>query len=220
MKALDIASRQGMLIRANRISISDPPAEPLAAETRRPESSGLAYCRVIGHNQLIANGLAPVSHIVAALSGQHIGLRSHNEVVPMQAADLVGPPRDRDTPPLSEQGGVVTLPLGEGADPVREAQRVAKVREMEDALEPGDPITLKQLPVWDVMPKLGDLRLGHAGRVAAAGHTLFARQGAHGNHLSSLTTMTSEKAEQIISKPPACDQSTTAGGALRGLPRV
>jgi len=84
--------------------------------------------------------------MVSALSGQHIGLRGHDEVVPMKATDLVGPPGDRDTPPLGEEGGMVTLRLGESADLVREAQRVGEVQEVEDPLEPGDPITLQQLP--------------------------------------------------------------------------
>jgi hypothetical protein len=48
------------------------------------------------------------------------------------------------------------------------------------------------------MPKLGDLCLGHAGRVAAAGHTLFTRQSAHGNHPASLITISFEEAEPII----------------------
>src|SRR5437667_148651 len=61
--------------------------------------------------------------MVSTLSGQHIGLRGHDEVVPMKATDLVGPPGDRDTPPLGEEGGMVTLRLGESADLVREAQR-------------------------------------------------------------------------------------------------
>ncbi|TMB59901.1 MAG: hypothetical protein E6J51_13350 [Chloroflexi bacterium] len=90
-----------------------------------------------------SNGQAPVSDLVSALSGQRIGLRGHDEVVPMKATDLVGPPGDRDTPPLGEEGGMVTLFLGEGADPVREAQRVGEVRELEDPLEPGDPFTLQ-----------------------------------------------------------------------------
>jgi len=45
-----------------------------------------------------------------------------------------------------EEGGMVTLRLGESADLVREAQRVGEVQEVEDPLEPGDPITLQQLP--------------------------------------------------------------------------
>jgi hypothetical protein len=127
-----------------------------------------------------------VSGVIATLSYQPIGLRGHDEVVPVEAADLVGPPSHRDTSPLGEQGWMVTLCLGEGADLVREAQGVGEIREVEDPLELGDPITLEQLPGRDVTPQLSDLRLGHAGRVATAGDTLLAEQGAHGTHLSSL----------------------------------
>jgi len=88
----------------------------------------------------------PLSGRVSALSGQHIGLRGHDEVVPVEAVNLVSPPGHGDTPPLGEEGGMVTLRLGEGADPVSESQRVDETREVEDALEPGDPVALQQLP--------------------------------------------------------------------------
>src|SRR5690242_20864088 len=65
-----------------------------------------------------ASGDAPESDMVSALSGQPVGLCGHDEVVPMEAADLVSPPGHRDPPPLGEKGGMVTLRLGEGADPV------------------------------------------------------------------------------------------------------
>src|SRR5262249_62200900 len=54
---------------------------------------------------------------VPALSAQRVGLCGHDEVVPGEPADLVGPPRHRDTPLLGEQGGMVTFSLGEGAQP-------------------------------------------------------------------------------------------------------
>ena len=79
----------------------------------------------------VLGGHAPDSGVVSALSGQHIGLRGHNEVVPVEAADLVGPPGHRDTPPLGEEGRMVTLRLSEGADPVGEGQRLGEVREVE-----------------------------------------------------------------------------------------
>ncbi len=84
--------------------------------------------------------------MVSALSDQPIGLRGHDEVVPMEAADLVGPPGYRDTPPLDEEGRMVTLVLGEGTDPVGERQRGGEVREVEDSLEPGNAVALQQLP--------------------------------------------------------------------------
>jgi hypothetical protein len=57
--------------------------------------------------------------VVSALSGLHIGLRGHDEVVPVKATDLVGPPGDRDTPPLGEEGGVVTLSLAKTLSAVK-----------------------------------------------------------------------------------------------------
>src|SRR5215510_15981892 len=57
---------------------------------------------------------------VPARREQRVGLRGHDEVVPVEPADLVGPPGHRDMPPLGKEGGMVTLRLGEGADPVGE----------------------------------------------------------------------------------------------------
>src|SRR3981081_4283047 len=48
-----------------------------------------------------ANGQAPVSAVVS----QPIGLRGHDEVVPVEAAELVGPAGHRDQPPLGDEGG-------------------------------------------------------------------------------------------------------------------
>jgi hypothetical protein len=44
-----------------------------------------------------SNRQAPMLDMASALSGQHIGLRGHDEIVPMKATDLVGPPGDRHT---------------------------------------------------------------------------------------------------------------------------
>ena len=41
---------------------------------------------------------------------------------------------------------MVTLRLGEGADPVGEGQRVGEVPEVEGPFESSDPIALQQLP--------------------------------------------------------------------------
>src|SRR4029434_10887178 len=107
----------------------------------------------------VLGGHAPDSGVVSALSGQHIGLRSHNEVVAVEAADLVGPPSHCDAPPLGEEGGMVTLRLGEAADPVGEGQRVSEAWKGEDSLEAGDPVALQHMPARDLTSQLRDLRL-------------------------------------------------------------
>jgi hypothetical protein len=110
------------------------------ATVSTPEGTPRAFDREIQPSQ------SPASGMVSALSGQPIGLRGHDEVVPMEAADLVGPPGHRDTPPLGEEGRMVTLRLSEGADPVGEGQRLGEVREAEGPFESSDPIALQQLP--------------------------------------------------------------------------
>src|SRR5262249_12018848 len=97
----------------------------------------------------------------------------------MEATDLVGPPGHCDMPPLGEKRGVVTLLLGEGADPVGEGQRIGEVGEVEDALKPSYSITLQYLPARDLSHKFRDLRRSHPRRVAAASDTPFGRQCAH-----------------------------------------
>jgi hypothetical protein len=62
---------------------------------------------------------------------------------------------------------MVTLCLGDCADPVGEGHRVGKAREVEYPLEPGDAAALQKLPAWDFAPELRDLRLGRPRRVAA-----------------------------------------------------
>src|SRR2546428_3019873 len=74
---------------------------------------------------------------------------------------------------------MVTLRLGEGADPVGEGQRVGEAREVEEPLEPGNTVAFHQVPGGDLTPELRDLHLGHPGRVAAAGDTAFGGQRAH-----------------------------------------
>src|SRR2546428_388543 len=142
-----------------------------------------------------------ISGVVSAQNDQGIGLRGHDEVVPMEAADLVGPPGHCDTPPFGEERGVVTLRLG---DPVGEGQRVDEVGQVEDALKPSYSITLQYLPARDLSHEFCDLRLSHPRRVAAAGDTPFGGQCAH-------------RAASYFY--PSSDL-TRAGCVLRGPPRV
>src|SRR5712692_11160139 len=119
---------------------------------------------------------------MSALDGPRVGLRRHDEVVPVEPVDLVGPPGHRDSPPLGEEGGMVTLPPRRGPNPIGEGQRGGEVREAEGPLELGDTVTLPQLPGGDLAPELSDLRLGDPRRVAAAGDAGFSGQRAHRAH--------------------------------------
>src|SRR5262245_16290749 len=128
-----------------------------------------------------------VRRALAALSEQRVSLRGHNEVVPVEPADLVGPPAYRDTPPLGEQSGMMTLLLCKGADPVGEGQRASEGREVEDPLEPGDAVALQMEPIGDLGPECPDLSRGHPRRIVATGNTPFDRQRTHRVYLSSWT---------------------------------
>src|SRR5262245_35558507 len=97
----------------------------------------------------------------------------------MEATDLMGPPGHRDLAPLGEEGRMMVLSLGDRTHPVGEGQRVGKVREVEDSLESSDAVAFHEMPVRDLARELGDLGLGHARRVAAAGDAAFPSQCLH-----------------------------------------
>jgi hypothetical protein len=52
------------------------------------------------------------------LGSQRVRLGRHDEVVPVEAADLVGPPGHRDSPPLGEESGMVALLFRESPNAV------------------------------------------------------------------------------------------------------
>jgi len=61
-----------------------------------------------------------------------VGLGRHHEVVAMEPpTNFVGPPHDRHPAPFRDQGGMVSLLLGERADLVGEGDRVGKIPEAE-----------------------------------------------------------------------------------------
>ena len=57
----------------------------------------------------------------------------HHEIVPVQSADDVRPPTNRDAPPFGEHRGMMIFRIGERADAVRELERPCEVRESEHA---------------------------------------------------------------------------------------
>ena len=76
----------------------------------------------------------------------------HDEVVAVEAFDLVRPPRHRRPAPFREQRGVMSLFLRKLTDLVREFQRLPEIVESEDAPQPIDCVAVNDLP-------LGDLRM-------------------------------------------------------------
>src|SRR5215813_3835546 len=71
---------------------------------------------------------------------------------------------------------MMALILGDRTHPVGEGQRVGKAWEVEDSLEPSDPVAFHEVPVRDLARELGDLGLGRPRRIAAAGNAAFPRQ--------------------------------------------
>ncbi len=73
-----------------------------------------------------ANTIADVPSLPIDRAGsgliQLVRLRGHDEVVAVQALDLVRPSGDRRTAPLGQQSRVMGFPLRQGAHPVRERQ--------------------------------------------------------------------------------------------------
>src|SRR5512144_2982253 len=66
---------------------------------------------------------------------QGVDLGCHDEVVLVQTVDLVRVEFDRATTPAEVHVRVVSLRLGEGADPVDEGQSFGEVPELETALD-------------------------------------------------------------------------------------
>ena len=63
------------------------------------------------------------------------------------------------------------LLLGDGANGVRELERLSEVVEREDAPQALDPVGLDELPARDLRMKLRDLRVGNSRCVATASDT-------------------------------------------------
>src|SRR5215831_19126544 len=105
-----------------------------------------------------------------SLPREGVRFRRHDEVVSVEPPYLVGPPGDRHPSPLGEESRMVALLLGEGADPVRESQRLDEGWDTKDAFEPGDAVALYQMPTGNLAQEPGALRLRDVGRVAPAGH--------------------------------------------------
>jgi hypothetical protein len=82
-----------------------------------------------------ASQMASASSIASA-DGEPVDLRRHDEIVFVQPLDLLRPQRNRRIAPPERDVRVMTLLLGEAADPVDEAQRCREVRELEGPRDP------------------------------------------------------------------------------------
>ena len=69
-----------------------------------------------------------------------VGACRHDQVVFMQTLDLVRPPGDLDLAPFGEDGRMMSLSLGDVADPVRESHRVDNIGKLEKGIH-GDLMT-------------------------------------------------------------------------------
>jgi len=100
-----------------------------------------------------------------------ISLRGHDEVITVQAADLMRPPGKGDAPPLRENGGMMSFGLGERANFVGELEGIGEVLQTKRALQSGNSVTLDDLPVRDLWLEFGDLLVGDSRGIGTAGGT-------------------------------------------------
>src|SRR4029453_5397507 len=136
-----MSARPGPSASSSTTSISSAPPTRRACPTPRPSSSSGRSPRV--RADAVAAGVRPRAFLRVV---ELVGLRSHDEVVAVEAFDLVLPPAHLRSAPLGQQGRMMSLVLGEPADPVRELERVRKVREFEDPRQAIDPADLVELP--------------------------------------------------------------------------
>src|SRR5262249_13494870 len=104
---------------------------------------------------------------------QPVGLRGHDEVVAVEATNLVCPPAHGHASPLRQQRGMVPFLLGDRADSIRELERLREVVEFEYTAQPLHAVDLDELPVRTLRLQLGDLFISHRRRATSAGDALL-----------------------------------------------
>ena len=83
-----------------------------------------------------------------SLTGKEIvGLGGHDEIVPVEAFDFVGPPGHYDVAPLGQERRMMTLLFGQSADGVREPESIDEVRERKVPFQPLDLVLSDELPL-------------------------------------------------------------------------
>jgi hypothetical protein len=105
---------------------------------------------------------------------------------------------------------MVSFLLGQRANTIGEVQRLGKVREAKDSLEPLDAVAFDQRPFRDLRLELPNVGLGHARRVAPAGATPFINQSACQRRLNVDPPMC-EIAEAKLTHASAADQGEREG---------
>jgi hypothetical protein len=121
--------------------------------------------------------------LVDRLRGKTIGLGGHNEVVAVQAANLMRPPRNGDAAQLCENCRMMSFGLRERTDLVRELERFGEVLETKDALKLGNSFALRDFPVGNLRLEFGDFLLGHSRRIGATGATIGFLQRTHAENI-------------------------------------
>src|SRR5881409_3966756 len=96
-----------------------------------------------------------------------VGFGCHDEVVAMQAPDLVCPPGYRDPAPFRQNGRMMAFLFRQSAYSYSECQCTGKISEKEFPLEAGNALSFHQLPIRDLRLELVDfllryLRSAHA----------------------------------------------------------
>src|SRR5438105_3870696 len=114
------------------------------------------------------------SNAAGTNSRQPVDLARHDEIVLVQAFDLLGLQRYRRIAPAEVDVGVVALGFGELADPPDEIECFAEIAETEGALDPVGIIEQRPIPSFVVKP-LG-LLAAERRNAAPAGSTGFCGQ--------------------------------------------
>jgi len=110
---------------------------------------------------------------------QKIELRRHNEIVAMQAANLVRPKSDCYAAPFGQNRRMMAFVLGEGTHAIGKAERVGKICEPKHSFQPLDTFALNYRPLRNLRLEFLDLSLSNQWRIAPAGGALFTGKCAH-----------------------------------------
>src|SRR5262245_25485772 len=118
---------------------------------------------------------------------QLVALGGEDEVVLVEALDLVRPGLHHDLAPRQVQVGVMLLALRQFADLDREVHRLAEVLEAVLAADALDPVDLRHLPLGHLRLERRDLLVGERGDAAPAGDASFFGESSHSRYLRGMS---------------------------------